>query len=127
MAQVELQDLELDATDPHTRLLLLAEHWKREAMLLARDADRYRWLRAQHWTDNTIAAVRWPKDAMKLGHDAPSGERLDDLIDEAMAVKQENKNIAVFGAYTETNNQEAYVALDKTVPNDSHEPRRHDT
>ena len=127
MAQVELQDLDLDATDPHTRLLLLAEHWKREAMLLARDADRYRWLRAQHWTDNTIAAVRWPKDAMKLGHDAPSGERLDDLIDEAMAVKQENKNIAVFGAYTETNNQEAYVALDKTVPNDSHEPRRHDT
>ena len=117
MAQVELQDLDLDATDPHTRLLLLAEHWKREAMLLARDADRYRWLRAQHWTDNTIAAVRWPKDAMKLGHDAPSGERLDDLIDEAMAVKQENKNIAVFGAYTETNNQEAYVALDKTVPN----------
>ena len=124
MAQVELQDLDLDATDPHTRLLLLAEHWKREAMLLARDADRYRWLRAQHWTDNTIAAVRWPKDAMKLGHDAPSGERLDDLIDEAMAVKQENKNIAVFGAYTETNNQEAYVALDKMVPNAQYTPAK---
>lgn len=84
MAQVELQDPELDVTDPHTRLLLLAEHWKREAMLRTRDADRYRWLRAQHWTDNTIAAVRCPKDAMKLGHDAPSEERLDALIDEAM-------------------------------------------
>lgn len=84
MAQVELQDPELDATDPHTRLLLLAEHWKREAMLRTRDADRYRWLRAQHWTDNTIAAVSRPKDAIKLGNYCPSEERLDDLIDEAM-------------------------------------------
>ncbi len=49
-----------------------------------RDARRYRWLRAQHWNDNTIAAVRWPKDAMRLGHDAPSGERLDAAIDEAI-------------------------------------------
>jgi hypothetical protein len=31
MTQVQLQDPELDATDPHTRLLLLAEHWKRKA------------------------------------------------------------------------------------------------
>ena len=33
MPQVELQDPELDEKDPYTRLLLLAEHWKREAML----------------------------------------------------------------------------------------------
>lgn len=48
------------------------------------DAERYRWLRGQHWYDNTIVAVRFPKDAVKLGHDAPSGERLDELIDDAM-------------------------------------------
>lgn len=49
-----------------------------------RDAQRYRWLRSQHWHDNTIAAVYRPKDAMKLGHDAPAGERLDELIDQAL-------------------------------------------
>lgn len=43
MPQVELQDPELDATDPHTRLLLLlAEHWKREAMLHKSRADTQR-------------------------------------------------------------------------------------
>lgn len=44
----------------------------------------YKWLRSQHWNDNTICAVVKPKDAMKLGHDAPSGDRLDQLIREAM-------------------------------------------
>ena len=48
------------------------------------DAERYRWLRGQHWSDNNLAAVRFPKDAIKLGHEVPSGERLDALIDEAM-------------------------------------------
>ena len=42
MAQVELKDPELDASDPHTRLLLLAEHWKREAMLHKSRADTQR-------------------------------------------------------------------------------------
>lgn len=32
MPQIDLQDPELDATDPYTRMFLLAEHWKREAM-----------------------------------------------------------------------------------------------
>lgn len=57
---------------------------EREAMDM--DAARYRWLRAQHWSDNTIAAVRWPRDAIKPSYDAPSGERLDAMIDEAMVV-----------------------------------------
>lgn len=59
-----------------------AEH--ESTISLYADAARYRWLRAQNWNDNTIAAVRWPKDAIKLGHDSPSGDRLDDLIDAAM-------------------------------------------
>lgn len=52
------------------------------------DAGRYRWLRAQHWSDNTISAVLHPKDAMKSGHDAPSGARLDEAIDAAIAASQ---------------------------------------
>ena len=28
---IDLQDAELDATDPHTRLFLLAEYWQRKA------------------------------------------------------------------------------------------------
>ena len=55
------------------------------------DAERYRWLRGQHWYDNTIVAVCSPKDAMKLGYEAPSGERLDELIDEAMRHNAGNK------------------------------------
>jgi hypothetical protein len=45
------------------------------------DAARYRWLRAQHWSDNTLAVLAIPKEAVKLGSDAPSGERLDQFID----------------------------------------------
>lgn len=51
---------------------------------LKADAARYQWLRSQHWSDNTIAAVRHPNDAIKLGHDSPSKERLDELIDAAI-------------------------------------------
>lgn len=42
MPKIELQDPELDATDPHTRLLLLAEYWKREAMRHKDRADTQR-------------------------------------------------------------------------------------
>lgn len=42
MAEVALQDPALDIADPHTRLLLLAEHWKREAMLHKSRADTQR-------------------------------------------------------------------------------------
>jgi hypothetical protein len=49
------------------------------------DAERYRWLRLQHWDTGPLAVVRSPKDAIKLGHDSPSNERLDTYIDAAMA------------------------------------------
>lgn len=48
---------------------------------LFQDAMRYRWLRAQHWNDSPLAVVANPKQAIKLGHDCPSDERLDELID----------------------------------------------
>lgn len=48
------------------------------------DALRYRWLRLQHWDEADVACVKRPKDAVKLGHDCPSLERLDAAIDAAM-------------------------------------------
>jgi hypothetical protein len=53
----------------------------------AKDAARYRWLRAQHWTDETIAAVviNGPRAGGFLpGSDCPSGQRLDEAIDRFM-------------------------------------------
>lgn len=50
----------------------------------ALDAARYRWLREQHWNDAPLCVVAWPKHAVKLGHDCPSGARLDAAIDAAL-------------------------------------------
>lgn len=53
-----------------------------------KDAERYRWLRAQHWNDSLLAVVADPKDAVKLGHDCPSLDRLDAAIDAAMLAQR---------------------------------------
>ena len=53
----------------------------------APDADyaaMYAWLRKQHWSDNVVAVVQFPKDTVKLGSYAPSGDLLDAFIREAM-------------------------------------------
>jgi hypothetical protein len=62
---------------------LLAENVAQRAEIaqLREDAERYRWLRAQHWDEAPIACVANPKEAIKLGHDCPSLERLDAAID----------------------------------------------
>ncbi len=52
---------------------------------LREDAERYRWLRTRHWSDSTLAVVRYPRDAVKLGHELPSLDRLDGAIDAARA------------------------------------------
>lgn len=49
------------------------------------DAARYQWLRAQHWDSAPLAVVADPKRSIKLGCDAPSLDRLDQMIDAAMA------------------------------------------
>lgn len=54
----------------------------------AKDAERYRWLRAQNWNDGLLAVVADPKDAVKLGHDCPSLARLDEQIDAAMLAQR---------------------------------------
>lgn len=55
-----------------------------ELAALRKDAERYRWLREQGWWDGPLVVVRNPKEAIKLGHDAPSLHRLDAAIDAAM-------------------------------------------
>ena len=54
-----------------------------ENELLRKDAERYRWLRAQHWTKN-IAVMYQPRD-MLVGYTFPSGDQLDELIDRVMS------------------------------------------
>lgn len=49
------------------------------------DAMRYRWLRKQHWENNTIGVVCLPKDSVKLGRFVPSEKLLDSLVDSLMA------------------------------------------
>jgi hypothetical protein len=73
---------------------LLADAIERETALraeveaLRKDAERYRWLREQNWNSSPICAVMRPKDAVKLGHDCPSLDRLDDAIDDAIEAGQ---------------------------------------
>jgi hypothetical protein len=50
----------------------------------ALDAARYRWLRQQHWNEAPMCVVAQPRQAVKLGHDCPTLERLDAAIDGAM-------------------------------------------
>lgn len=54
---------------------------------IIRDAERYRWLREQHWHDADLCVVRHPKKSVKLGYDCPSGEHLDKTIDAAIAAE----------------------------------------
>lgn len=59
-----------------------------EMAAMRKDAERYRWLRAQNWSDGLLAVVADPKDAVKLGHDCPSLARLDEQIDAAMLAQR---------------------------------------
>lgn len=52
-----------------------------------RDAQRYRWLRKQHWNEGVLCVVAQPKNALKLGFDCPSLDRLDGFIDSAIAAQ----------------------------------------
>lgn len=53
----------------------------------AQDAARYRWLRAQHWEQNTLAVVLRPKDNTKLGCFLPFDILLDQAIEAAIQSK----------------------------------------
>lgn len=62
---------------------------------LQQDAERYRWLRLQDWDTCPLAVVANPKDALKLGHDTPSRERLDAMIDAPLAEVRAVVNLAL--------------------------------
>lgn len=51
---------------------------------VVRDAERYKWLRERNWSDSPLCVVTKPYEAVKLGYDCPSHNRLDAAIDAAM-------------------------------------------
>lgn len=51
---------------------------------LHKDAERYRWLRAQHWSESALVVISDPKQNLRLGVYCPSGDLLDEAIDAAM-------------------------------------------
>lgn len=54
------------------------------------DAERYRWLRSQHWSESVACVVTNPKQSVKLGALCPSQELLDNFIDTSMMIDKEN-------------------------------------
>ena len=62
----------------------------------ALDAKRYRWLREQYWKTSDLCAVSHPDVSVKLGYECPSGERLDELIDRALAADMEQAKCKLY-------------------------------
>ena len=62
---------------------------KAENEALRKDAERYRWLRAQHWDSSAICCVVDPKLCTKLGAYCPSLELLDQAVDAGIAMSKE--------------------------------------
>lgn len=52
------------------------------------DAERYRRLRKQHWSNSAMAIVFSPKEHVQLGTYCPSEGQLDAAIDEIMAASR---------------------------------------
>ena len=55
-----------------------------------KDAERYRWLRTQHWAGNKVGVVGKPKETVRLGSVCLSEELLDNFIDEEMKNEPQN-------------------------------------
>jgi hypothetical protein len=62
----------------------MASEYDLEMEQVFKDAARYRWLRQQHWNNAPLCVVVQPRQAVKLGHDCPALDRLDEAIDVAM-------------------------------------------
>ena len=59
---------------------------------LQADAERYRWLRVQHWNDASMCVVTNPKHVVRLGTDCPTLARLDEAIDAARRLAKAPQN-----------------------------------
>lgn len=55
---------------------------------MAKDAERYRWLRIADWWNSQLCVIRDPKQQAKPGTDCPSRDRLDEAIDAALQGEQ---------------------------------------
>jgi len=55
---------------------------------MAKDAERYRWLRMADWWNSPLCVIRDPKQQAKPGTDCPSRDRLDEAIDAALQGEQ---------------------------------------
>lgn len=75
--------LEREAADALSALQAENAAVRQELEEARKNADRYRWLRQQNWSEAALCVVARPKDAVKLGYDCPSMERLDAEIDAA--------------------------------------------
>lgn len=95
-----LEEHESDCPQTDEQLALLVRDWnlrtsseidqlKAENEALLKDAERYRWFRAQHWDNSVICAVVDPKLTTKLGSYCPSLELLDQAVDAGMAMSKE--------------------------------------
>jgi len=67
----------------------LADALRKERDVNAMDALRYRWLKAQCWTDGTLTVIR-PKD-LQLGTQTYSHSQLDEAIDAAAGAAQKEQ------------------------------------
>ena len=78
--EVETDDQLREAMlDLRNALLLITQPHSSNAML--KNAERYQKLRAMHWSESPMCVVVNPKESVKLGHDCPCGDRLDEMLD----------------------------------------------
>jgi hypothetical protein len=61
----------------------LADHPAATISALTTDAERYRWLRQQHWNEADMFVVTGSKSQVYLGTNCPSLTLLDEAIDAA--------------------------------------------
>jgi hypothetical protein len=64
--------------------LVVAEALMERLEAAERDAERYRWLRAQQWDESDVFVVSGSKTKVRLGTYCPSGELLDSVVDAGM-------------------------------------------
>lgn len=96
----------IEAANPAAVLALIAENealrngpnfraiqsLRQDCEALRKDAERYRWLRAQHWDSSAICCVVDPKLCTKLGSYCPSLELLDQAVDAGLKLSKESPN-----------------------------------
>jgi hypothetical protein len=70
-----------------------APYGKEDVERSALYAENYRWLREQHWDTSALCVVVDPKKAVRLGHECPSGDRLDEAIAAARGMPSTPKSL----------------------------------